>query len=144
MLLQIMILMLLEAPGLIQTEGAVTLTVGINNLKNQKGKLGLAVFRTAEGWPDMWEQAERSTLVLIDSKPQEIMISDLPLGRYAVSVFHDENSSGDMDKNFIGIPKEGYGVSNNAKAGLFGPPKFEDAQFDLSSNETRIDIEITY
>jgi len=41
-------------------------------------------------------------------------------GRYAVSVFHDENSNGKMDTNFIGIPREGVGASNNAK-GHLGP-----------------------
>jgi len=42
------------------------------------------------------------------------------VGKYAVSVFHDENSNGKLDTNFLGIPREGVGASNNAK-GHFGP-----------------------
>lgn len=142
--LLILIFTLFGIPGPLQTEPTATLAVRITNLRSQKGQLGLSVFRNAEGWPEKWKQAERWTMIPVDSSSQEIIIAELPTGRYAVSVFHDENNSGDLDKNIMGIPKEGYGVSNNAQAGLFGPPKFEDALINLESNETSIEIEIAY
>jgi uncharacterized protein (DUF2141 family) len=64
-------------------------------------------------------------------------------GRYAVSVFHDENSNGKMDTNFIGIPKEGVGASNDAK-GRFGPPKFEAAAFQYSGGRLELKVRLEY
>lgn len=59
---------------------------------------------------------------------------------YAISVFHDENSDGKLATNFIGIPREGVGASNNAK-GRFGPPKFDAAAFRFTGG--RLDLKIT-
>lgn len=56
---------------------------------------------------------------------------DVPAGRYAISVLHDENDNKKMDRNFIGIPKEGYGFSRDAKV-IAGPPSFDDAAFDVA------------
>ncbi|MBY0427835.1 MAG: DUF2141 domain-containing protein, partial [Alphaproteobacteria bacterium] len=56
-------------------------------------------------------------------------------GTYAVAVYHDENGNGKMDTNFIGIPKERTGASNDAK-GKMGPPKFQDAKFVVSGDLT--------
>ena len=65
---------------------------------------------------------------------------EIPKGEYAVAVFHDKNSNEKMDVNFLGIPKEAYGCSNNAK-GFMGPPKYEDAKFLLTANRIlRIEI----
>jgi uncharacterized protein (DUF2141 family) len=55
---------------------------------------------------------------------------ELPLGEYALSVFYDRNGNGEMDTNFIGMPKEPIALSNDAVAKL-GPPKYEDAVFSL-------------
>jgi uncharacterized protein (DUF2141 family) len=60
-----------------------------------------------------------------------------------VSAFHDENSNGKMDTNFVGKPREGVGASNNAK-GHFGPPKFDDAAFRYSGGHLDLSIAIAY
>ena len=57
---------------------------------------------------------------------------DLPPGEYAISIYYDANGNGELDTNFIGIPKEPVALSNNAKA-KFGPPKYKDAVFTLSA-----------
>lgn len=59
---------------------------------------------------------------------------------YATSVFHDENSNGELDTNFMGIPREGVGASNGAK-GHLGPPKFDAAAFRFAGG--RLDLKIT-
>lgn len=66
--------------------------------------------------------------------------SGVASGTYAVAVFHDENSNGKLDTNFLGIPREGVGASNDAQ-GHFGPPKFDAAAFRFSGG--RIDLKIT-
>ena len=61
-------------------------------------------------------------------------------GTYAVAVFHDENSNGKLDTNFLGIPREGVGASNGAR-GHLGPPKFDAATFRFPGG--RLDLKIT-
>jgi uncharacterized protein (DUF2141 family) len=68
---------------------------------------------------------------------------NLPRGDYAVAVFHDENMNGRLDKNIFGIPKEGYGFSNNPKKSM-GPPKFTDVKFQLSQPEKALEIKLLY
>jgi uncharacterized protein (DUF2141 family) len=65
------------------------------------------------------------------------------LGTYAISAFHDENNDKKVNSNFIGIPKEGIGVSNNAK-GSFGPPKFDDAKFEFTQSDQSVGISLNY
>lgn len=64
-----------------------------------------------------------------------IIVKDLKPGKYAFKYFHDENNDKEINTNFMGIPKEGYGFSNNAK-GKFGPPSFEKMIFELTQNDT--------
>lgn len=70
-----------------------------------------------------------------------VVIADLPPGRYAVAAYVDNNRSGRQDKNFLGVPKEIYGFSNNAR-GLFGPPDFAAAAFDIGENATTKPIQL--
>ena len=72
-------------------------------------------------------------IVDIEDQSCTVTFKDVPAGTYAVSYIHDENGNGKMDTNFMGIPKEGYGCSNNAK-GFMGPPKWEDAKFELTES----------
>lgn len=62
-----------------------------------------------------------------------VAIPDLPPGKYAVAAYVDNNRNGRQDKNFLGMPKEIYGFSNEAR-GLFGPPDFAAAAFDIGEN----------
>jgi uncharacterized protein (DUF2141 family) len=62
-----------------------------------------------------------------------VLIADLPAGKYAVAAYVDNNKNGRQDKNFLGIPKEIYGFSNDAR-GMFGPPDFAAAAFDIGEN----------
>lgn len=71
------------------------------------------------------------------------MFTNLPEGVYAVSVFHDENMNQKLDKNFMGIPKEGYGASNNPKKKM-GPPDFEETKFQLSGQAQSLEIKLMY
>lgn len=65
----------------------------------------------------------------------------IPSGNYAVSVYHDENGNGDLDTNWLTIPKESVGFSRNAK-GTFGPPDFEDAAFQVGTEKLEFVINL--
>jgi len=59
-----------------------------------------------------------------------VTVPDLPPGRYAVAAYVDKNRTGKQEKTFLGVPKEMYGFSNDAH-GVFGPPDFAEAAFDI-------------
>jgi uncharacterized protein (DUF2141 family) len=81
-------------------------------------------------------------VVDIKSGTASVTFKDVPKGTYAISVYHDENNNGTLDRNGFGMPTEGYGTSNDAK-GFMGPPKFEDAKFTIS-NKAKANINIHY
>ena len=79
--------------------------------------------------------------IKVNSQSASYTFQGLSKGHYAVSVYHDENSNGELDANFIGIPSEPYGFSNNAK-GMFGPPSYEDCLFKIESKVQEITINL--
>ena len=68
-----------------------------------------------------------------------VVFEDIPQGTYAIKVFHDANENSEHDTNFLGIPTESYGFSNDAR-GTFGPAKFADAKFDVKQANQIITI----
>ncbi len=69
-------------------------------------------------------------VVKVEAGKATVFFENLMAGEYAISAFHDENDNKKLDTNFVGIPKEPIGISNNAK-GFLGPPKYEDAKFKI-------------
>ncbi len=59
-----------------------------------------------------------------------VTVPDLPPGKYAVAAYLDRNKTGKQEKNFLGVPKEIYGFSNDAR-GMFGPPDLSAAEFEV-------------
>jgi uncharacterized protein (DUF2141 family) len=70
-----------------------------------------------------------------------VTVSDLPPGKYAVAAYVDSNKNGRQDKNFLGVPKEIYGFSNDAR-GVFGPPDFSAAEFEVGENVVTKSIQL--
>lgn len=120
-----------------------TLDIEVVDLGHNRGQVGILLFDAAEGFPMDRSQALRQDLVLIEDGRVRYTFSDLPYGRYAVSVMHDENGNNQLDTNILGIPKEGYGVSNDAK-GTFGPPSFDKAAFTVDRPQQTIQITMDY
>ena len=77
----------------------------------------------------------RSSHVSVKDKKAVFVFENIEKGTYGFTLFHDVNDNEKLDTNFIGIPKEPYAFSNN-KRGSFGPPKYEDVQFDLFDHKT--------
>ena len=121
-------------------KGVIRVTVG--NLRNTQGLVGVALFDTKQGFPDKPEKAIEGHSVQAGDQCV-VVFANVPYGTYAVSVLHDENSNGKMDKNFIGIPKEGFGTSNNPKIRR-GPPSFTESSFNLENNELAMKIDMNY
>jgi uncharacterized protein (DUF2141 family) len=128
-----------------QSTGTVSLTVVVTGARNVKGKVRAALFQSAKGFPNDASQAIQTQAADIDpqSLSAKIVFTGLHDGTYAISVFHDENMNQKLDKNFMGIPKEGYGASNNPKKKM-GPPDFEETKFQVSGQGPPLEIKLMY
>ncbi|MBY0424188.1 MAG: DUF2141 domain-containing protein [Cytophagales bacterium] len=119
------------------------ITVEVKNYKKVTGNMMVSIYNSADGFPTKPEKAFQKFIVPIKTNKFEYSFYNIPSGTYAVAVIHDENGNQDMDSNFMGIPKEGIGTSNDAK-GNFGPPKFADAKFEFNGTTKRITINLIY
>lgn len=102
------------------------LTIEVSPLRNNKGEVLLELSN---------EKGERTGgyAASIVEKRCIITVENLSSGKYAFRYFHDEDKNKKLDTNFIGIPKEGFGFSNNAK-GKFGPPSFKQMIFKVNKD----------
>lgn len=135
----------LASAGLAQTQQSPEnlIHVEIGGLRNDKGQVLCAIYSSADGFPKKGDKAVAHAKSSISDGHAVCEFPGLTAGTYAISVFHDENSNGKLDTNFMGIPREGVGASNNAK-GHFGPPKFDAAAFRFSGSHLELKITINY
>lgn len=108
----------------------ITLKIEITNLRNSKGHVLL--------------ELQDENMNTISGVSQEIvnnrciiLIEDLSPLKYVFKYFHDENDNKEIDTNWIGIPKEGFGFSNDAR-GTFGPPSHKKMIFELSKDTSMV------
>lgn len=122
----IIVLTMILALGIVRMN-AQSLTVSIKNVVSDKGTLRVGIFNSQA---DFLKKQLYGQIVKSKSGELQVVFEGIPEGVYAVSIIHDENENGELDSNFFGIPKEGFGFSNDAM-GTFGPPSFEKASFNL-------------
>lgn len=111
----------------------------VTDLRTQQGSLRIAIADSEAGWSDT-EKAVAGTVRKAHGTEQKFHFPDLPPGSYAVMVMHDENDNGKLDSNFMGMPIEGYGFSNNP--GVMRKPTFEEARFDLGADGGAITVRL--
>jgi uncharacterized protein (DUF2141 family) len=117
--------------------------VDISGLRNDKGQVLCALFSSAEAFPKKADKAVVRLTAKIAERQAVCDFTGVAPGTYAVSVVHDENSNGKLDTNFIGMPREGVGASNDAK-GHMGPPKFSAASFRYQNGRLDLKIHVNY
>ncbi|MPY22530.1 DUF2141 domain-containing protein [Shewanella psychropiezotolerans] len=110
---------------------ADTLTVNLDNIQAHQGSLMVAVYQGEESYSTN-KGVVASTKKAVTSESHTLVFTDLAPGEYAIKVMHDENDNGTLDTNFLGIPSEGYGFSNNG--GSFGPASYDDAKFTVDGD----------
>jgi len=121
--------------------GDIVMTM--DSFHSDKGVARIALFSSSSGFPDQPEKAIKTIDAEIHNGKVTATFTNIAFGAYAVSVLHDENANGEMDTNWLGIPQEGYGVSNDATAS-FGPPEFDDARFVLETTTLPMRMTIQY
>ncbi|MEL6195877.1 MAG: DUF2141 domain-containing protein [Myxococcota bacterium] len=118
-----------------------SVTVSIQKLESNEGQVLCALFASKDGFPAELKRAKSVQRATIKQKKASCRFESVVLGRYAVAVIHDEDKDGELDTNFLGIPSEPVGVSNNVR-GSFGPPKFRDASFQVADQSLFLKISV--
>ena len=116
--------------------------------RSNKGRIGCLLFASAKGFPSDKKRAKQALRVKVlrhkGAWRARCVFNGVKPGVYAVAVLHDENNNDKMDKSFFGSPKEGYGVSNDAKPGTFSGPKYRAATFRYDGKPKRMAIKLRY
>jgi uncharacterized protein (DUF2141 family) len=107
---------------------ASTVSLDVTGLRSNNGTVRCALYSKEDGYPKDPSKAVARGMAAIKDKHAVCEFTNVAPGTYAASFIHDENNNGKLDTNWLGMPKEGYGASNNAR-GSMGPPKFADARF---------------
>jgi len=119
-----------------QTESnGQTITVTINNIKNNTGKVIMSL-HSADTF--MKTNGLQSAESIIEENKVIITFKNVLPGEYAIMSVHDENDNKQMDFELNGMPKESYGVSNNSMS--YGPPQFSEAKFTLNNENINMSI----
>ncbi len=117
------------------------LTINVTNIEILKGDIIIGVFDKEHNFLKDGS-AIKTYSIRVEENTETIVINDLPTGDYAISIYHDENSDNTCNMNFLGIPKEGYGFSNNFKP-KFSAPNYSDCKFMLSK-DLKLTIKLIY
>ena len=116
------------------SESSSTVLIEVAGFKNTRGTLNCRLFTKAADFPD--GEGIVTLRVPITGPNTSCSFSNIEPGTYAVAVVHDENGNGKLDKNFVGVPSEGYGVSNN-KTYALSAPKWDESSFMLGATERK-------
>ncbi|HVF33778.1 MAG TPA: DUF2141 domain-containing protein [Candidatus Saccharimonadia bacterium] len=115
------------------------LEVRIEGLRETSGHLLLALTDSADAWDGKAESVARKRQP-VAATSERIRFEGLEPGSYAISVFHDANDNGEMDKNIVGMPTEGYGFSQNPM--VMRKATYEEARFELAAGGSEIVIDL--
>lgn len=122
------------------SQRTTSIIVTVTTFKNNNGQAILAIFKTSDGFPsDLTEAYKKYKGKIQDGKIAFTV--ELPEGTYAFSCIHDENKNDEVEKNIIGIPKEGVGLSNYTEKGY---PSFNKAKVFINNKTSSLTFKINY
>ena len=123
-----------------QAKPTGTLVVRVTGIGSEKAAVRIALFNFEQTWLND-AVAMNKTVLEGETPEREWRVENLPSGEYGVAVFLDKNRDGKLNRNFLGIPREPYGFSNNARRAV-GPAYWKDAKFAVAAEEKVIAIEV--
>lgn len=137
------LLMAILSPGL--KSQTCELHIHVDGFRNTSGNLGTVLFTSPEGWPENLSKSFRHGPAPINkmTRTATAVWPNLPPGNYAVAAIHDENSNHKLDRNFLGIPKEGFGFANNPRV-MLRAPDFRNALVRVTCPVTDVTIHLIY
>ena len=118
------------------------LMVYLYNFESDEGNVRVHLYNgeTSQYFPTVSSKAYKVIIAPIHDKKALITFDNLPYGFYALAIHHDKNLNIKME-NFLGMPAEGWGLSQNIIP-IFHLPSFEDCQFDVNKPVNKIGIVI--
>ena len=131
--------------------GAGELRITVEGIRSARGTVLIGLYDSPESFERAVEASDREgflndpdrfgavALRANAAMKSAVVFSNLEPGRYAAIAFHDENGNGRLDRNFLGVPAEPYGFSNDAE-GFLGPPRFDDAAMLLGDGDRAIRV----
>ncbi len=128
-----------------QSDTGCTLRIHVDGLRNSTGVVGAAIFNSPDGWPENTSKALHRwpTPIAPGAREATAVLDNLAPGDYGLVTIHDENKNQKLDRNFVGIPKEGFGFANNPHVRL-GPPPYHAAIVHVACPVTEISIHMIY
>jgi uncharacterized protein (DUF2141 family) len=121
---------------------AARLIVTISGLHSAQGNVFVGLYASPAKFLQ-GNQADAQRRVRASTGPITVVFDNLPPGAYAVGAFHDENGNDHLDTNFLGLPEEGYALSNGVRA-VMAKPTFQQAAFTVGNQDTPVALQIRY
>lgn len=109
-----------------------SINLKVENITKVKGNVLIAIYNSKVSFLED-KISFRKYKETVKDKTMEVSVRNLPKGEYSIALYHDINSNGKMDRNFIGIPSEHYGFSNITSI-IFSRPSFDETKFLLKSD----------
>lgn len=133
----------ISAFAFVDNNNNFSLTIKVSEFRNETGKVQFALYNEDGTIPDKnYTKYYRMLKGAIIGNTSSVTFKDLPQGKYAVNILHDENENGKVDTGFV-LPKEGIGFSNYKSIGITKRPNFSKASF-LLKTDTTIVIKVIY
>ena len=123
-------------------QGQNNISAQVGGFENSKGLCLACLYNSSESFNGKGK-AVQCTEVAITNQKATVVFQNVAAGTYAISLFHDANNNKKLDTNFLGIPKEGYGASQNDLP-FAGAPTFNGNKFQVSGTSTNLSIRLRY
>jgi uncharacterized protein (DUF2141 family) len=133
---------LLTLVGIIHSARSQTsIQIQVTDISSQKGEIFVALYSSSNGFPSDASKAIKTAKAIPSNGKASLNFTQIPEGKYAIALFHDNNGDGKLNTNIFGIPKEGYGFSNNVR-NLLRAPTFEESSFRVGKSDIHLTIKI--
>jgi uncharacterized protein (DUF2141 family) len=116
------------------------MTVVITGIENNKGNIQIGLFNSEDSYKGK-KKKFKGAVIKVENEKVIWELKDIPYGNYAIKAFHDENGDDKINTNFLGIPTEKYGFSNNPSV-FFGAPGYSKTKFVFDKVDEKIEIKL--
>jgi uncharacterized protein (DUF2141 family) len=121
---------------------AARIVVTITGLKSNEGGVYVGLYATPSKFLN-GTQVDVKKKVRASTGPITVVFDNLAPGTYAVGAYHDENNNDHLDTSLIGLPAEGYALSNGVRA-VMSKPTFQQAAFTVGDAGAAVSLPIRY
>jgi uncharacterized protein (DUF2141 family) len=120
---------------------AADITITVQGVRNDAGKIAALAFVKADGFPDRVALAKAQSQVNAQKGAVTLVLKNVPEGKVALTILHDEDGDGKLKRNIVGIPQEGVGMTGKPLGNR--APRFDEAVIEIKGDE-KCEITIKY